>query len=507
MVALHGLGAPAPHSPRRHHGGRLHAVKPLEDLNQGPGLKPFLETDFQIELGLRLPILFRAEPLLDLANPLGEVAVVTERDKLHEEPALKAVRVPDAWAAPVHAILLDIEELLNLLPQPVGLQRLLGVLDLIGDKREETEILPGFAEGLVSEGRLQLPAAAHGRTVEELLRLLFARGGELLASLDEPLKLEQVVHQPLLVLCGAVPGIADVDIEPAAEGLRLAGGNAAATPLPDDGQLLHDHFRGAMDRSVERADGGHRVEPVAQLVDDLPNPEGEGRGERQELHAVPCELRHVRLAVEAVVRNYDGLVDVEALELADGVLDGDDVRHVPRLLREGDGLAVIHRVEREQLDGVQPVAVLVESLAGLGLPRAAGRNRGRVEGDARGRLEPCRPGGKELLLPVAILADLVEELAAGAFAQAFLVGRRVADLPGLHAGDRRAVRGDQVTGDGGDLLSRGRPEGAFKPLVDPGFPCDKVQDVSQAGVLDGGGSLLLRPAFRPCRNNFACLRV
>ena len=40
----------------------------------------------------------------------------------------------------------------------------------------------------------------------------------------------------------------------------------------------------------------------------------------------------------------------------------DDVRHVPRLLREGDGLAVIHRVEREQLDGVLGVSLVWKDL-------------------------------------------------------------------------------------------------------------------------------------------------
>ena len=151
---------------------------------------------------------------------------------------------------------------------------------------------------------------------------------------------------------------------------------------------MHDGHGRAGYGMVKGADGSHGVKLSAETVDGLARQRRIRIHKGKELHVPSAKIPNVRLAAVATVRGDQGLVGGEALQLPKGVLYGDDIGNVSGLLGKGDGLLVLHGIQRQQLDRIPSVMLLVEATPGFQLVRGIQGYRGGVVGDDRLRGQP-----------------------------------------------------------------------------------------------------------------------
>ncbi len=468
---------------------RLHAVVPVEEVLRGSGGKPVLQVLFELQAIARRAVPRVAQPLRGLLEHPPEAPQVAETDELDELPAAQGVRAPQPRASPVEVAFVHPEELLDPLPPPVVAEGLERVHRLVGGEREVAEVAAGGAHGVVPVGHLRRAATAGARDGHVAVGEPLGGRSQVFSPLEEGLHLVQAPVERILLLRPQVGGPEDVHVQPPRERLLPAVRPSAPCPPPRPGQdVPFAELRRAAHAGVEGAHAVRAVERVLQFVDGLAHPRFVRVHEGEEL-AVACrELRHVRLAAEAVVGHDQRLGKPEALQLDQGVGDGHHVGDVPRLLREGDRLAVRDRVQGQQLDRLEAVAVLVEPAPGLVEVLRVRRDGRRVVGDRRFRVETGRAQAEVALDAVLVGTHGLEEPAGHVAADGAGIGRGVHRLPGGEARKGLPAGREPVARHGENLLRRPAVrEGRADVRVDAGHPPDMLENVRQARVMTGRG--------------------
>ena len=130
-----------------------------------------------------------------------------------------------------------------------------------------------------------------------------------------------------------------MNIKTARKDLTFPGSFTVTRPAAFPGEIMHSGYRSSTDCWIERTRTAHACDRFAELIYGFANPSNIGVNQSQEFYILPCELRHILLAVIAVVSDNQRLFHVESRKLGQSIFNRNDIGNIAGLFCKGRRLA------------------------------------------------------------------------------------------------------------------------------------------------------------------------
>ena len=151
-------------------------------------------------------------------------------------------------------------------------------------------------------------------------------------------------------------------------------------------------------------------------------------GQCYEVKVSPEHGREIVLRVVTVVCYDLGLFHAESRQLLYRIFNAGDVRKIPRLLRKSHRLSGLYGVESQQLDGIVPIVILIESLPCFRKLLRVCRDRRGIISKRCLPMNACASAQEEVLLQSLIKTDATQQIVNDVFVDAIFIRQWVRQL-------------------------------------------------------------------------------
>lgn len=144
--------------------------------------------------------------------------------------------------------------------------------------------------------------------------------------------------------------------------LNVSALHTVSCPLTNFRKFLHDRNRDSVNAGIPRTNGINIFEFLPMSIKFLTNPFFASGSQSEKLYVFCKVSQNICITTKTSIGDYLYSRVIKPTKTLEYVCNTDYVRNIARLLGKRNGLTTFKRMNGQQLDGIEPIIIFVETL-------------------------------------------------------------------------------------------------------------------------------------------------